>query len=228
MGWLVKRNLTMIEAKVFLKPRLRARVHSCWGVLIFLCPAFLHYDFAANASAERPAERINRSVLTVGREVYSATDAAALLLVWNLTQPATEKPVFIQTPWLAGFTVADLLTFDPTMMEKIWPEDVRVFFQIALIWVDVQKLNLFIPKEQEISALLSALTERQGTLTAGFEPMLAKEVMGASEKQRRKWIEMVVRARTFLRVRGGLEKNKNLFNVGWYWHRDDVSGLKVK
>jgi hypothetical protein len=183
---------------------------------------------AETAGLVKPAERINRSVLTVGREVYSAGDAAALLLVWNLTQPSAEKPVFIQTPWLSGFSVPDLLSFDPAIMEKIWPEDVRVFFQIALIWVDVQKLNLFIPKEQEISALLSALNERQAALMGGVETALAQEVTGASEKQKRKWIEMVVRARTFLRVRGGLDKNKNLFNVGWYWHLDDVSGLKVK
>lgn len=228
MGGVVRYNHDKSKEHFFVKFTLAVKwaFWKCLPLVCFLLP--IQLGSAQPVSVERPSERINRSVLTVGREVYSATDAAALLLIWNLTQPPSEKPVFIQTQWLSGFAVPDLLSFDPTIIEKIWPEDVRVFFQVALIWVDVQKLNLFIPKDQEISSLLSQLNERQASLTGGFESVLIREVLGASEKQRRKWIEMVIRARTFLRVRGGLDRNKNLFNVGWYWHREDVGGLKTK
>ncbi|MEY4063820.1 MAG: hypothetical protein RIR26_28, partial [Pseudomonadota bacterium] len=63
-----------------------------WRILgracLLFCLGPMQLAKAETAGLVKPAERINRSVLTVGREVYSAGDAAALLLVWNLTQPS--------------------------------------------------------------------------------------------------------------------------------------------
>jgi hypothetical protein len=186
----------------------------------------------AAKSVTRPAvlesKRVNRSVLTVGREIFSAADAVALLALWNLTRPASENAVEIDTKWLAGFTLQDLVQPDIQLMNSIWPEDVKVFFRIALVWVDVQKLNLFIPSEQEIKPLLASFVAKRESLLAGVEPALAAEIAGASEKTKRKWIEMVVRARTFFRVRGSFERNRNLFNVGWYWHSATGAGSSMQ
>lgn len=168
--------------------------------------------------ASEPTTLVNRSVLTVGREIFSSADAVAMLALWNFTRPSSEKPVEITTKWLAGFKLQDLVQPDVQMMNSIWPEDVRVFFKIALVWVDVQKLNLFIPSEQEIKPLLVSLSAKKEILLAGVEPTLVAEISGASEKTKRKWAEMVIRARTFFRVRGAFERNRTLFNVGWYWH----------
>jgi len=165
-------------------------------------------------------------VLTVGREIFSAADAVALLSLWNLTRSASDKPVDIDTKWLAGFTLQDLVQPDIQLMNSIWPEDVKAFFKIALVWVDVQKLNLFIPSEQEIKPLLASFAAKKDVLLAGVEPALAAEILGASEKTKRRWVEMVIRARTFFRVRGALERNRTLFNVGWYWHKLDARESK--
>jgi len=164
--------------------------------------------------------RVNRSVLTVGREVFSSADAAAILALWNLTRASGEKPVAIETKWLAGFSLLDLVSPDVETMNKIWPEDIRTFFQLALIWVDVQKLNLFIPRDQEVNSLLKNFKDKQEALLTGIEPVLAREIAHVSDKTKRKWVETVIRARTFYRVRGSFERNKNLFSVGWYWHND--------
>lgn len=172
--------------------------------------------------------RVNRSVLTVGREVFSSADAAAILALWNLTRASGEKPVAIETKWLAGFTLPDLVSPDVETMNKIWPEDIRNFFQLALIWVDVQKLNLFIPRDEEVNRLLKNFKDKQEALLTGIEPVLAREIAQVSDKTKRKWVETVLRARTFYRVRGSFERNKNLFSVGWYWHNDLSKGQLKK
>ena len=197
------------------------------AVLALRLPQAHAENVAGNINKTRDG-RVNRSVLTVGREVFSSADAAAILAIWNLTNAPGEKPVAIETKWLAGFSLPDLVSPDVETMNKIWPEDIRTFFQLALIWVDVQKLNLFIPRDQEVSSLLKNFKDKQETLLTGIEPVLAREIANVSDKTKRKWVEAVIRARTFYRVRGSFERNKNLFSVGWYWHNELANGQLKK
>lgn len=179
-----------------------------------------------NGSTEaKSVERVNRSILTVGREVFTAVDAVALLMIWNSTRVAGEKEVKLETQWLRGFSFPDLVIPDIETMKKVWPDDVRVFFQLALIWVDVKKLNLFVSREQEITTVLGKFNDRKTSDFSRVEPILVSQVFGSSEKSKREWIEAVIRTRTFYRVRGSFERNKNLFNVGWYWHKS-IDGVQ--
>ena len=188
--------------------------------VLFLFASISFNDFSAHAQniENKQSIRINRSVLTVGREVFSALDAVAILILWNLTRSAQEQEIKIETKWLEGFVLQDLVRPDAEAMKNIWPEDVRTFFQLALVWADIKKLNLFVAKDQEINAILATFSDRNNKIFNTVEPALADELMRSSLKIKRDWIELVIRARTFYRVRGTFERNKSLFNVGWYWH----------
>ncbi|NBO37124.1 hypothetical protein EBU99_00910 [bacterium] len=181
---------------------------------------------AENQLELESARHVNRSVLTVGREVFSATDALGLLMVWNLTRGSGENAVPLETNWLKPLNKIDTSVNDLSGMTAGWSADMRLFFELALICIDVQKLNLFIPREQDVLATLAIVKAQQAMSLAKVDPALASEVMGVSDKTRRRWIESVLRARTFVRVRGSLERNKSLFNVGWYWHVAPKSGLR--
>lgn len=195
-------------------------------VITHVAVAFVVFS-ADQANAEPEQSRtnaqpvvINRAVLTVGREVYTSVDAMAMLMVWNLTRTQNEKPILIDTDWLKPTSLGFGAVGEPLAMIKNWPEDVRQFFQIALIWVDVQKLNLFVQREQDIAQVMKKFTSQRAELSKGVPVVLGDEVFNASESSRLKWIDSVLRVRAFVRVRGSIERNKNLFSVGWYWHHE--------
>lgn len=188
---------------------------------ILIASAIASSSVCASDSAANPHTRVvtNRAVLTVGGEIFTATDAVALLMAWNLTKSENEPAVNLSTDWLKPLQLPASAGAETVVQIKSWPADVRAFFEIALVWIDVQKLNLFVLREQELLAGLKKFAE----LGAGAFPLpvanLAGEVLSASDGAKRKWVESVLRARAFIRVRGLPERNKNLFSVGWYWHQ---------
>ncbi|MEN9809804.1 MAG: hypothetical protein RLZZ488_1371 [Pseudomonadota bacterium] len=162
---------------------------------------------------------MNRAVLTVGGDVFTAADAVALLMMWNLTKQENEPAINLTTDWLKPVQLPASNGSETIVQIKSWPADVKTFFEIALVWIDVQKLNLFVLREQELLAGFKKFSQ----LGAASFPLpianLAGEVLSASEAVKKKWVESVLRARAFIRVRGLPERNKNLFSVGWYWHQ---------
>ena len=188
----------------------------------FTAIALFSSVMSANASDEANAahssvRRLNRSVLTVGREVFTALDAAALLIAWS---SLTSQQIAMQSKWLEGFELpqGSATDFEKSFMR--WPKDVQTVFSIVLIWVDVQKLNLFIPKATEVDEAVEKFVESYSKGQKSVPPTLLKQIEDADVAQKRKWVEMVLRAQSFLRIRGTVERNKNIVNVGWYWHSD--------
>lgn len=162
---------------------------------------------------------VNRALLTVNRNIFSAVDAIGMLMIWNMTKQGNENQMKLETDWLKPLPLGETARLDPTVMMKQWPADVKVFFQIALIWSDVQKLNLFVIREQEVDENLKKFKLQFESLSKGIPIVLAREVFATSDSTKKKWIESVLRTGSFLRVRGNLERNKNLFNVSWFWHK---------
>ncbi|NBW82452.1 hypothetical protein EBR21_11925, partial [bacterium] len=124
--------------------------------------------------------------------------------------------------------VGDSAGTDVFATMKTWPEELRLFFQCALIWLDVQKLNLFVQREQDIAQNLKKLNDAPKDAFGTIPEPLLKEVLTTSQTTKKKWIESVMRIRSFIRVRGSLDKNRNLFSVGWYWHKSPNLDLKNK
>ncbi|MEN9824407.1 MAG: hypothetical protein RI953_152 [Pseudomonadota bacterium] len=197
------------------------------GLFCFL----LLLTFGTARGEGQPGEKailVNRAVLTVGREIYTAADAVGMLVAWNLTRGPDEKPVVLSIDWLKDLPVGDSAGAEVIMMMKTWPEELKLFFQSALIWLDVQKLNLFVQREQDIAQNLKKMNDLSKEAFGSIPEPLLKEVQSASQQTKKKWVESVMRIRSFIRVRGSLERNRNLFSVGWYWHKPPVMDSKKK
>lgn len=173
----------------------------------------------ALTSVSRASAVINRAVLTVGGDIFTAADAVALLMVWNLTKPDSEPAVSLTTNWLGSLQLPASSGSETIAQLKLWPADVRMFFEIALVWIDVQKLNLFVLREQDLSAGFKKFAGLGVNSFPASVSALAGEVLSASDTTKKKWVESVLRVRAFMRVRGLPERNRNLFSVGWYWHQ---------
>lgn len=171
---------------------------------------------------------VNRAVLTVGREVFSAIDAVAMTMVWNMTSDKNEKKIAAETDWLNPESVAAAAAGDPVSTMPSWPEDLRQFFQMALIWTDIQKLNLFVIRPQDISPYLARFSVLRNKLSAGYSDTVVREVYSASDEVKMRRIESVLRVRAFIRARGNLDRNKNLYSAGWYWHHAPAGLRKTK
>lgn len=181
---------------------------------------FTHFGIAKESSknVSLPGNAVNRSVLTVGRLAFTALDAYALLSVWNSAQKEKTDLIKIQTNWLEPLEVgaSDQNDFDKSIEQ--WPSDVKQLFMIALVWIDVQKLNLFIPKPEELSSGSQVFDDFFKKNSDQIPEIIRSQIFTSSQKQRQLWVEMVIRTRSFLRIRGGFERNKGLMDVGWYWH----------
>ena len=171
-------------------------------------------------SALPPLREINRSVLSVGSDVYSYFDAVLLLRFWNLLTPTT---VALTTPWetTTGFVFKREL--DLLSNVKLWPEDsVRLLF-LALVWSEAKRLNLFVPTEKEMEVALVRV-KKEG-ITSGNEELLAY-FKALPEPRLRQYLEILLRARTFEKVRGGFDKNAGLLNASWFWHVQPMASAK--
>ncbi|MEY2987209.1 MAG: hypothetical protein RJB13_730 [Pseudomonadota bacterium] len=196
------------------------RIHACVALVIAITLFSGSEKVLGNeeaSDAHSSVRRLNRSVLTVGREVFTALDAIALLIAWN---SVASQRVEIQSQWLDGFELPEGSAIDFEKSFKRWPNDVRTFFSIVLIWIDVQKLNLFIPKALEVSESVERFVESYSKGHKNVSPTLLKQIESADSSQKMKWAEMVLRAQSFLRIRGSIERNRGIVDVGWYWHTD--------
>lgn len=167
---------------------------------------------------------VNRSVLTVGRLAFTALDAYAVLMVWNSSLKDKSSMIKIQMDWLNPHEIGRGHQNALNSPFESWPSDVRQFFTVALVWADVQKLNLFIPKSDELKNGIEAFDDYFKSNSNSIPQGIRDQISRAKPKQRQQWVEMVLRTRSFLRIRGAFERNKNLMDVGWYWHTAPKAG----
>lgn len=188
---------------------------------------FLHLAFITAGAAAQPPQTgfvVNRAVLTAGREIYTAADAVGILVAWNVTRTSDEKPAALTTDWLNELPVGGAGSGELLTSMQAWPDDLRLFFQCALIWMDVQKLNLFVAREQDVALNVKKMNEVGKEAFGTIPEVLVGQVQKASPQTKKRWIESVMRIRSFIRVRGALDKNRNLFAAGWYWHKSSIMG----
>ena len=167
-----------------------------------------------------PLQDINRSVLSIGSDVFTSFDANLLLRFWNLLAPT---PVALTTSWnsTTGFVFKrelDLLT-----NINSWPPDASRLLFLGLVWAEAKRLNLFVPVEKEMEVAL-ARVKKEGLGPANED--LQAYFKGLPETRLRGYLEIVLRARTFERVRGGFDKNSGLLNTAWFWHVQPLASVK--
>lgn len=167
--------------------------------------------------AETPAGKssrvTNRAVLTVGGEVYTSTDAVLILALWNALG---EPRVALSTSWLADLRIRIEKDRDALQTVLNWPADVRRLLGIGLVWHEAKRLNLFVPGEKELEAALQKVSLEQGLVGMPAPVLSFWNALPVTKK--RFYIELVLRARTYEKVRGSLQKNPALLNASWFWH----------
>lgn len=158
-------------------------------------------------------DALNRTVLSVGNDVYTAFDIEVLLRVWNLLGTRTIRHT---TNWMTitGFP----LDKDKDLADNIaaWPPDAARLLFITLVWSESRRLSLFVPGEKELDAAMQKL--RKGLTSEGMRPAVAHYFGALSGSRLREYADMCLRARTSERIRGDLKKNATLMSVPWFWH----------
>ncbi len=162
---------------------------------------------------------LNRTLLTVGTDVYTAWDAAALTCAWATVTASPGTPPAVATiDWFAvGGGAGMARSNEPLRLDA----DVKRFLFLTLVWSESRKLNLFVPPERELEAAERAFqAARSGshcpTPGESYEARmwLARLPVGRA----RGYVDLALRGQAFERVRGGLEKNPNLLSQSWFWH----------
>lgn len=168
------------------------------------------------ATSRSPEAILNRSVVTVANSVYTALDVYTLLSLWN--ELGGEVPKF-ETNWLEPIRYSYNSQLSASKNIGSWPKDAQLFLFIVMVWVEAKRLNLFEPSFKEVEGAVQVIQRRKVWNTL---PPSAARYMGAlGGDELRKYLDVVLRARTYLSVRGGLDKNPALANVSWFWHGNE-------
>ena len=179
-------------------------------------------------AAELPAGRlVNRTLLTVGAEVYTAWDASVLACASSAVaaEAPSEAPA-TQHDWLSPPIVSRKERLRPGDVATLPPEARRFLF-VALVWGEARKLNLFVPSEKDLESGVKALHAARGAgrcVVPGGGPEAAAFLVGLPDARARSYVDLALRAKALERVRGPLEKNPNLLSQTWFWHASTESG----
>jgi|GEM_PF-5686559 len=175
---------------------------------------------ALAAPRESGARLVNRTVLSVASDTYTAWDAAATLCAWN----AVAAPeVALSLRWVEhGVFGPRARGGDET---RSLPEEARRFLFLALVWNESRKLNLFVPPEKELGeAVQSLLSNKSGCVVTGGGAEAQDFLTNLPAARWRTYADMAMRAKTFERVRGSFDRNASLLAQTWFWHATSEGG----
>jgi len=164
---------------------------------------------------------VNRTLLTVGSDVYTAWDASVLACASAvLSMSATPDAPVTQHDWLTPPVVSRKERLRLGDVATL-PSEARRFLFVALVWGEARKLNLFVPPEKDIEAGVKSLRAARDSgrcNVQGSGPEAVAYLSGMPDARVRSYVDLALRAKAFERVRGPLEKNPNLLSQTWFWH----------
>jgi len=187
-------------------------------------------SFSTSLAAEAPAGRlVNRTLLTVGSDVYTAWDASVLACASAVSAmsatDAAPDALATRHDWLSPPIVARKERLRPGDVATLPPEARRFLF-VALVWGEARKLNLFVPPEKDLEAGVKSLRLARDSgrcVIPGGGPEAVAFLSGLPDARVRGYVDLALRAKSFERVRGPLEKNPNLLSQTWFWHASTES-----
>ncbi|MCA2961041.1 MAG: hypothetical protein IOD12_12365 [Silvanigrellales bacterium] len=192
-----------------------------WGL-----GTFVFFSCVALAQTPSPlSPLLNRSLLSVGTDVYTAWDASALACAWSAVGSVEAFPEF---NWLASSILAPNGQNRTLDTDSLPPEARRFLFQ-ALVWNESRKLNLFVPQEREVELAIPvfrASVKSGKCRIPGGGPAATAFLTSLPESRVRTLVDIALRAQAFERVRGDLRKNPNLLSQTWFWHATMESEAK--
>jgi hypothetical protein len=156
---------------------------------------------------------VSRAVVSVGSDVYTDKEADLILALWNtLGEPVVERTTDFRR--FDGLRVKGPLSGFDKLLD--YPADVRRLMFILLVWTEARRLNLFVSGDKSLGDARGVL-DASGFPERGFASITPFwSQMGESDQLL--YIDMVLRGRAYLRIRGDLEANRRLAESTWYWH----------
>ena len=161
---------------------------------------------------------INRSLVTVGGDVYTSLDARLLLGLWNAL---TDKPV----PMVTDFEQTSGRQNPPAKSEaeassanrisQLAPDAKRLLY-ILSVWDESRRLGLFAPSEKAFKDGTAALQLSSFMNSATVDVRNYWTDLGPQGQ--RIYYDMILRARAYLKVRGDIDANLRLADTFWFWH----------
>ena len=152
---------------------------------------------------------INRSFVSIEKHIYSQWDVAAILCM-DLHDNENSQPLKLN--WMQGNFLPNVNEKNIAEFAKTNSEAAR-FLLLALSWEEAQNLNLFVPSESELKALIEG---KMDTLNCDLERLgepLARYIANLPEAKARQYADIILRGRTYERVRKTRQRS-----LKWYWH----------
>ena len=169
---------------------------------------------ALAAPREAGAHLVNRTLLSVASDTYTAWDATAILCAWNTV--ATPR-VALSLPWVAQGAFAPRARGSDEA--RTLPEEARRFLFLALVWSESRKLNLFVPPEKELDQAVKSLQgNKPACAVVGGGAEAEAFLLNLPAARWRTYADMALRAKAFERVRGSFDRNVSLLAQTWFWH----------
>jgi hypothetical protein len=174
---------------------------------------------SAATSVQSPQQSfVNRSLVTVGGDVYTSLDARLLLGLWNAL---TDKPV----PMVTDFEQTSGRQNPPAKTEaeasssnrisQLAPDSKRLLY-ILSVWDESRRLGLFAPSEKAFKDSAAALQLSSFLISAPVDVRNYWSDLGPQGQ--RIYYDMILRARAYLKVRGDIDANLRLADTFWFWH----------
>lgn len=182
---------------------------------------------AANQTVAQPTQQspqpsqasfVNRSLVTIGGDVYTSLDARLLLALWNAM---AEKPEPMVTDFERNSgrqnppTKKDTEASPANRISQLAPDSKRLLY-ILFVWEESRRLGLFAPSEKAFKDGAAAI---QLSNFSTFSPVDVRNYWSDLGPQgQRIYYDMILRARVYLKVRGDLDANQRLTETFWFWH----------
>lgn len=174
------------------------------------------------AAPETPGSRLvgmlNRSLITVGSDAYTTLDGRLLLALWNALAARAVPMVtnFEADPSSWARSPADEQGASRSKrISRLAPDARRLLF-ILFVWDESRRLGLFVPSDKALSDVADEITNSDFATASPVDVRRFWSELGVSGQ--RVYLNMILRAKTYLKVRGDLDTNPRLSDLVWFWH----------
>jgi hypothetical protein len=177
--------------------------------------------FAAEQAKAQPGRFVNRSLITLGGDVYTSLDGRLLLVLWNaLAEPQVPMVTNLESDprsWPEADASAGGRTGGARwrVLSRYGPDTRRLLF-VLLVWEESRRLGLFVPPEKALEELRTALGQSE---FANATPVDVRRYWAdMNQGAQNTYLNMIFRAKNYLRVRCDLDANPRLNDTPWFWH----------
>ena len=161
-----------------------------------------------------PSVLVDRPVLQVEDTTYYGRDLIGLEMVWNILENE-KRDVHKNIDWLTyeGQDYNIRVAFKDQVTTL--PIEVKKILFITFVYVQSKKTNLFQPSVSEVATSLEKIKSILKSNLSGKMQTLKT----TSPKLLEFYVDAVLRAQPYKRLRGGLESNVNLADIYWFWYK---------